>query len=309
MGNGFLEIEDLRTFVEVADTGGISSAARRLGVSKSIVSRRLIRLEADLGVQLLARNTHGASLTEAGTTFRDHAARICAEIDVARETLSPGGDLRGRLRVALPLTFGPTHFAPVIAAMARHHPLLHVHATYSDRFVDLIAEGFDCAIRVGYLADSSLVARRVGPINGSFVASPDYVRAHGWPETPEELAGHQALMQGTEIWQYTDGDAIRTFRPQGRFKADNGAALAAAAVAGLGIAWLPDCITYEAIASGRLVRVMTRHPPPPAAAYVVRPPGLQAGRKVRVLTDFLIGHFESAPELWGLDAAVREPGV
>ncbi|WP_128565601.1 LysR family transcriptional regulator [Methylobacterium crusticola] len=304
-----MEIEDLRTFVEVADTGGISSAARRLGVSKSIVSRRLIRLEADLGVQLLARNTHGASLTEAGATFRDHAARVCAEIDVARETVSPGGDLRGRLRVAMPLTFGPTHFAPVIAEMARRHPLLHVHATYGDRFVDLIAEGFDCAVRVGYLADSNLVARRVGPIHGNFVASPDYVRAHGSPETLAELAGHQALMQGTETWQCTDGDGIRTFRPQGRFKADNGVALAAAAAAGLGIAWLPDCITYAYIASGRLVRVMTRHAPPPAAAYVVRPPGLHAARKVQVLTELLIEHFESSPELWGLDAAMRRRGA
>jgi DNA-binding transcriptional LysR family regulator len=225
-GERLVEIEDLRTFVEVADTRGISSAARRLGVSKSIVSRRLVRLEADLGVQLLARNTHGASLTEAGTLFRDHAARVCTEIDIARETVSPGGELRGHLRVALPLTFGPTHFAPVIAAMARRHPLLQVNATYGDRFVDLIAEGFDCAIRVGYLVDSSLIARRVGPIHGSFVASPDYVRAHGSPETPEDLAGHQALMQGTETWQYTDGGEIRTFRPQGRFKADNGVALA-----------------------------------------------------------------------------------
>lgn len=193
--------------------------------------------------------------------------------------------------------------------MARRHPLLHVQATYGDRFVDLIAEGFDCAIRVGYLATSNLVARRVGPIYGNFVASPEYVRAHGWPETPEELAGHQALMQGTETWQYTDGDEIRTFRPQGRFKADNGVALAAAATAGLGIAWLPNCITYEDVASGRLVRVMTRHPPPPAAAYVVRPPGPHAARKVRVLTELSIEHLATAPELWGLDAAVREPGV
>ncbi|MFY9294823.1 MAG: LysR family transcriptional regulator [Methylorubrum rhodinum] len=304
-----MEIEDLRTFVEVADAGGVSSAARRLGVSKSVVSRRLVRLEADLGVQLLARNTHGASLTEAGTTFRDHAARVCAEIDVARETVSPGGDLRGRLRIAMPLTFGPTHFSPVIAEMARRHPLLHIHATYGDRFVDLIAEGFDCAIRVGYLTDSNLVARRVGPIHGSFVASPDYVRAHGSPETPEDLAGHPALMQGTETWQYMDGGEIRTLRPQGGFKADNGVALAAAAVAGLGIAWLPDCITYADVASGRLVRVMTRHPPPPAATYVVRPPGPQAARKVRVLTELMIEHFQSAPELRGLDAAMREPGL
>jgi DNA-binding transcriptional LysR family regulator len=309
MGNSTLEIEDLRTFVEIADTGGVSAAARRLGVSKSIVSRRLTRLEADLGVQLLARNTHGASLTEAGTTFRDHAARVCAEIDVARDTVSPGGELRGRLRVALPLTFGPTHFAPVVAEMARRHPLLHIHASYGDHFVDLVAEGFDCAVRVGYLADSNLVARRVGPIHGSFVASPDYVRAHGAPETPEDLAGHPALMQGTETWQYTADDEVRTLRPQGRFKADNGVALAAAAAAGLGIAWLPDCITYAYVASGRLVRVMTAHPPPPAAAYVVRPPGSHAARKVRELTELLIAHFETAPELWGLDAAMRRAAV
>jgi DNA-binding transcriptional LysR family regulator len=304
-GNGVVETEDLRTFVEVADAGGVSAAARRLGVSKSIVSRRLTRLEANLGVQLLARNSHGVFLTEAGTTFRDHAARVTAEIDIARETVSPGGELRGRMRVALPLTFGPTHFAPMIAEMARRHPLLHVHASYGDPFVDLIAEGYDCAVRVGYLPDSNLVARRVGPIHANFVASPDYIRIHGAPETPDEFAGHQALMQGTEIWQYMQGDEIRTFRPQGRFKADNGVALAAAAAAGLGIAWLPDCTTYEYVASGRLVRVMTRHPPPPAATYVVRPPGPHPARKVRVLTDLLIEHIAGSPELWGADAVPR----
>jgi DNA-binding transcriptional LysR family regulator len=144
-----LDLEDLQTFVEVADAGGVSPAARRLGVSKSIVSRRLFRLEAELGIQLLARTTRGASLTEAGATFREHAGRICAEMDVARETILPAGDLRGRLRIAAPLSFGPTHLAPVLAELARRHPLLHVHACYSDRFVDLIGEGFDCAVRYG----------------------------------------------------------------------------------------------------------------------------------------------------------------
>src|SRR6266404_7078620 len=146
-----MDLEDLRTFVDVADAGGVSSAARRLGVSKSIVSRRLFRLEAELGVQLLARTTRGAALTEAGDTFRDHAARVCAEMDVARETILPAGELRGRLRIAAPLSFGTTHLAPVFAEMARRHPLLHVHACYSDRFVDIVGEGFDVAIRVGYL--------------------------------------------------------------------------------------------------------------------------------------------------------------
>jgi DNA-binding transcriptional LysR family regulator len=292
-----LDIEELRTFVEVADAGGVTSAARRLGVSKSIVSRRLHRIEDQLGVQLLARTTRGASLTEAGATFRDHAARVCAEMDVARETILPNGDLRGRLRIAVPLTFGPTHFAPVLAEMARRHPQLHVHAAYSDRFVDLITEGFDCAIRVGYLQGSNLIAKRVGPIYGKLVASPSYIRAHGSPERPDEIIGHQALMQGTESWQFEDGSDIVTVYPQGRFKADNGTALAAAAAAGLGVAWLPDCVTHEYIASGALVQIMTRYPPPSAAAYVVRPRGQHPERKVRILTDLLIEYFGKPPHL------------
>jgi DNA-binding transcriptional LysR family regulator len=296
-----MEIEDLETFVAVADAGGVSAAARRLGVSKSIVSRRLLRVEAELGVQLLARTTRGAALTEAGTMFRDHAARASAEIDTARETILPTGDLRGRLRVAMPLTFGPTHFASVLAEMARLHPRLHIHASYSDRFVDLIAEGFDCAIRVGYLQDSNLIAKRVGPIHGKLVASPDYIKAHGSPETLDELVTHQALMQETEAWQFVDGGKTVAVQPQGRFKADNATALAAAAAAGLGIAWLPDCITHEYVASGALVPIMTRYPPPPAGAYVVRPPSQYPARKLRVLTEMLTEYFKLNPDLWGLD--------
>jgi len=286
-----LDFEDLQTFVEVADAGGVSSAARRLGVSKSIVSRRLFRLEADLGVQLLARTTRGAALTEAGVAFRDHAARVCAEIDAARETILPAGELRGRLRIAAPLTFGPAVLAPVFAELARRHPLLHIHTCYSDRFVDIVGEGFDCAVRVGYLQDSNLIARRVGPVYGTLVASPDYIRAHGAPETPDELLAHQALMQGTETWQFVDGDKTISVRPQGRFKADNGTALAVAAVAGLGIAWLPACIVEDYLASGTLVAVMTRYPPPTAGVFVVRPPGQHPARKVRVLTELLVEHF------------------
>lgn len=286
-----LDIEDLRTFIEVADAGGVSQAARRLGVSKSIVSRRLSRLEAELGIQLLARTTRGAALTEAGVTFREHAARACAEIDVARETILPTGDLRGRLRIAAPLSFGPTHLAPVLAELAGKHPLLHVYAGYSDRFVDIVGEGFDCAVRVGYLSDSSLVARRIGPIYGKLVASPDYIKKHGAPETPDELLTHQALMQGTETWRFIDGDKTVSVHPQGRFKADNGTALAAAAVAGLGVAALPDFLTEDHLVSGALVPVMMRYPLPEAGLFVLRPPGQHPARKVRVLTELLIEHF------------------
>ena len=292
-----MDTDDLRTFVEVADAGGVSAAARRLGVSKSIVSRRLFRLEAELGVQLLARTTRGAALTEAGVAFRDHAARVAAEIDAARETIQPTGDLIGRLRVAIPLTFGPTHLAPVLAELARRHPRLHIHSSYSDRFVDLIAEGFDCAIRVGHLQDSNLVARRVGTIHGAFLASPDYIKAHGAPAAPDEIVSHQAVMQGTEAWQFMDGDTVVTVNPRGRYKADNGIALAAAAAAGLGVAWLPDCVTDAYVASGALVPIMTRYPVPSAGVFVIRPPGQHPSRKVRVLTELLIECLAEDPRL------------
>jgi DNA-binding transcriptional LysR family regulator len=213
--------------------------------------------------------------------------------------LLPDGELCGRMRVAAPLTFGPTHLASVLADMARQHPQLHLHTSYSDRFVDLIAEGFDCAIRIGYLPDSNLIARYVGPIHGKLVASPAYIKVHGSPDRPDELVAHQALMQGTEAWQFTDGDKVITVRPQGRFKADNGTALVAAALAGLGIAWLPDGITHDYVMSGALVPVMTRHPPPPAGVYVVRPPSQHPSRKVRVLTDMLIACFAQAPLVAG----------
>jgi DNA-binding transcriptional LysR family regulator len=286
-----LDLEDLQTFVEIANAGGISPAARRLGVSKSIVSRRLFRLEAELGVQLFARTTRGAALTEAGAVFRDHAARVCAEIDIARETILPAGELRGRLRIAAPLSFGPTFLAPVFVELARRHSLLSVQASYSDRFVDLVGEGFDCAVRVGYLPDSNLIARRIGPIHGQLVASPDYIREHGAPETDDELLTHQALLQGTETWQVFDGSKRVTLHPQGRFKADNGVALTAAAVAGLGIAALPDFLTEKHLASGALVPVMTHYRMPEAGIYVVRPPGEHPARKIRVLTELMIEHF------------------
>jgi len=283
-----LEIEDIRTFVEVADAGGVSPAARRLGLAKSIVSRRLFRLEGELGVQLLARTTKGATLTEAGAAFRHHAARITAELDLARETILPEGELRGQLRISAPLTFGPTHFAPAFAEMARRHPKLSIRTCYTDRFVDLVAEGFDCAIRVGYLPDSNLIARRIAPIHGKLVASPAYLEARGAPETPDELVRHEALMQGTESWSFMDGGKVVTVRPQGRFKADNAAALVEACLAGIGLAWVPDHYTDEHVAAGALVPVMTRYPPPPAAAYVLRPAGQHPARKIRLLTELLI---------------------
>jgi DNA-binding transcriptional LysR family regulator len=178
---------------------------------------------------------------------------------------------------------------------------LHIQTCYSDRFVDLIAEGYDCGIRVGYLPDSNLIGRRVGPIKVRLVASPGYIEANGSPEQSEQLAAHQALMQSTEAWQFMDGDTVISVRAQGRFKADNGVALVAAAVAvaGLGVAYLPDCLTHDAIASGALVPIMTAYPPPPAGAYVFRPSGHHPAQKIRVLTERLIEYFGKSPHFAG----------
>jgi DNA-binding transcriptional LysR family regulator len=170
-----------------------------------------------------------------------------------------------------------------------------VHAAYSDRFVDLVGEGFDAAVRVGYLADSNLVARRIAPFRGKFVASPEYIAAHGAPRTAEELLEHACVMQGTESWRLVREGKTIAVRPHGRFKADNGVALAAAALAGVGIAALPDFLIDEHIASGALVPVLADSPPPEAGIYVVRPPGKFAPRNVRVLIDILVEHFGGGP--------------
>ena len=285
------DLADLETFVAVADAGGVSPAARRLGLPKSMVSRRLARLEHELGAVLLTRTTRGAALTEAGATFREHAVRVGVEMELARDSIAPEGDVRGLLRVSAPLSFGPTHIAPVLAELARRHRKLQVHASYSDRLVDLVTEGFDAAIRLGYLADSRLLARRIRSFRARVVASPTYVAAHGAPKTPEEVGGHPALMQGTEAWRFMDGERECAVHPQGRFKADNGQALVAAALAGIGIAALPDFLIDEHLASGALVPLLVDYPLPEAGLYVVRPPGSHPPRKVRTLTEILIEKF------------------
>lgn len=259
-----------------------------------MVSRRLSRLEGELGTQLLTRNTRGAALTEAGTTFREYAARVVAEIDAAKETILPAGELRGRLRISAPLSFGPTHIARVLAEMARRHPKLQIQTCYSDQVVDLIAGGYDCAIRLGFLQDSYLIARRVGPIHGTLVASPSYISAHGSPESLEDLSRHEALMQGAESWRFMDGDEVVVIHPQGRFKADNGAALVAGALAGLGIGYLPTGLVQEHIAAGALTPLLPEHPIPTSGIYVVRPFAQHPSKKVRVLTEMLIECFETS---------------
>jgi DNA-binding transcriptional LysR family regulator len=152
-----------------------------------------------------------------------------------------------------------------------------------------------------------LIAKRVGQIYGKLVASPDYIRLHGSPEKPEEIASHHALV-GAETWRFMDGEKIITVQPQGRFRTDNGMALASAAAEGLGIAWLPDCVTRDYLASGALVPIMTRFPLPVGGVYVVRPPSPHPSRKVRILSEFLIESFEKDGHLWGAETDAATAG-
>lgn len=288
-----MNLEDLRTFVEVADAGGVAPGARRLGLPKSIVSRRLSRLENALGAQLLSRTTRGSSLTEAGATFREHAANVIAELDAAQEAISPEGEVRGTLRIAAPLSFGVSQLAPVFAELARRHPLLHVDTSYSDRFVDLVNEGFDCAVRMGLLPDSSMMARGICPFRGYIVATPTYLNQYGTPKTIEDLNEHETVTKKGESWPITDpktGKLIK-FRPRGRFSADNGEAVLAGALAHVGIAALPDFMIKRHLETGELIALLPDYPITELGMYVIWPPGTCTSRKVRALIDILLEYF------------------
>lgn len=301
------DLEDIQAFVAVADAGGFGRAGQRLGLSKSMVSRRVARLEAELGAQLLSRTTRGVAITEAGLEFKGRADQVLADLEAARDALAQRGDeVVGTLRLAAPLSFGMTHLAPVLAELAMRHPRLQVEASYSDRFVDLIGERFDVAVRLGTLSDSSLIARKIAPIHGVMVASPDYLARRGEPRTPAELAGHDAVLQINEVWRFRDGRREITVQSHARFRADNGQALVYAAEAGVGIAMLPTFLSGPSIEKGTLVPILRDYPIPEAGLYVVRPPpaGHMAG-KVRALTELLLERFGGEP-YWDACYAYRK---
>ncbi len=293
------ELDDIRALVEVLETGGFSSAAGRLGVSKSIVSRRVSRLEADLGTRLVTRTTRGIAATEAGQEFRARAARILRDLEEAQDAVARhGGEIVGCLRVSLPLSFGIRHVAPLLAELAMRHPRLEIEASFSDRLVDLIGERLDAAVRIGQLRDSSLVARQIAPARTVIVASPAYLARHGRPATPAELAGHQCLIYtaaATAEWRFQVGRRWVAVRPEGRLRSDSGDALLEAAVAGLGIGAFPTFLAGEAIRSGRLEPLLLDFPTPEYGIHVVRPPGAHVPGKLRVFIDLLAAHFSGDP--------------
>lgn len=285
-------LDDIRAFTEVVASGSLTRAGVRLGMSKSMISRRLGRLETDLGVPLLARTTRGMSLTEAGADFRPYAERIVAEIDAARDVLSRQGEATGRLRLAAPMSFGSSHLAPVLAELAVRNPKLEINASYSDRRVDVVGEGFDAAVRIGALADSSLIARRIAPIRAVLVASPAYLAERGMPRTPADLADHDALPHGDQSWSFRRDGRTTTFRPRGRFIADSGMAELAAVLAGLGIAAMPTFLAGPAVRRGEIVTLLDDYEIPAVGLYVLRPPPAEpVPHKVRVLTEIMVEHF------------------
>ena len=294
------DLAELRAFVEVAAAGGFSRAAGKLGLSKSIVSRRVAALEADAGVRLLSRTTRGVSLTEAGSELNKRALQILAEFDEALDAVA-GRDnvITGRLRLAAPLSFGIAHLAAVLAEFATRHPQLQLDVMYSDRFVDVVREGFDAAVRIAELKDSSLVARRLAPMRARIVASPLYLARRDTPEVPGDLAAHEALIYtgspNGDVWRFRSGQRVIPVRVQGRFRADNGEAVREAAIAGLGLCILPTWLTAADISRGALVQVLSHYDIPEAGLYVLRPPGPSAPTKVRALIDFLAARFGPSP--------------
>jgi DNA-binding transcriptional LysR family regulator len=293
--------ENMQTFVSVVETGGISAAADRMKIAKSAVSRRIGELEDRLGVRLFHRTTRRFSLTESGRSFHQHCLRILADLDEVEQSLSSDdAALKGTLKIAAPLSFGLRHLAPIINEFMESHPQLLLDLDLSDRQIDLIEEGIDVAIRIGRLADSSLIARRLAPIRSVVCASPSYLERFGIPQTAQDLSIHQCLRYSNlvekERWQYQapDGSSGSVKVPI-RMLANSGDYLLEAALAGLGIVVEPVFIAYEAIEQGRLIPVLTDYSWSDAAAYAVYPTTRHLSRRVRVMIDFLLERFGEAP--------------
>jgi len=293
------DIEDIRCFIEVVDSGGFGRAAKRLGIAKSIVSRRIARLEAELDARLLTRTTRGISATEAGLEFKMRSERILADLAEARDAVAQHGNgIVGTLRLSVPLSFGVRYVAPVLAEMAAAHPRLGIDVAYSDRIVDLIGERFDAAIRIGYLRDSSLIARKIAPVYTVVLASTDYIARHGRPRTPDDLMRHECIVYTAASdpdLRFRCGTRWTSVRPRGRLLADNGEAILQWARAGLGIAVVPTFLAAEDIDRGTLVPLLTNYEMPEAGIYVVRPPGSYLPAKVRLLIDTLAARFGGEP--------------
>lgn len=299
---------EMRLFATVVEAGSLSAAADRLGIAKSAVSRRLAELEGRLGVELLHRTTRRLNLTDSGRAFLERVQRLLADLEEAEQAVSQAhAEVRGRLKVALPLGFGLLHLAPLITEFMALHPAVEFDLDFNDRQIDLMREGFDLAIRIARLPDSSLIARRLAPIRNLLCASPAYLARHGTPARAADLAGHAALVYSNlanpGLWQYVgpDGQPGSVEVPV-RLRANNGDFLRRAAVAGEGVILHPTFYLDESIRAGELLPLLTDHAWPEVNAYALYPATRHLSRRVRVFVDFLAERLAGEPN-WDRAAA------
>jgi DNA-binding transcriptional LysR family regulator len=298
--------EDMQTFVAVVEAGSFTSAADRLDTAKSAVSRRISSLEERLGVQLLRRTTRQLNLTNSGRSFYEHSARILADLEEAESAVAQEhGELRGSLRVALPLSFGLRHMSKPIAEFSRLHPRVEFDLDLNDRRVDLVEEGADLALRIGNLSDSSLIARRLFEARTVVCGSKAYFDKHGVPKTPEELRDHHCLVYGNLqdpgkwVCRDTAGDTHKV-NVNMAMSASSGDFLCEAAIEGLGIAMQPTFIAGEAISRGDLVPILSDYQWPVTPAWAAYPPTRHLSFRVRQFIDYLADYFSGTP-YWDQD--------
>lgn len=295
------DIVDVLCFVRVVETGSFARAAERMSLSKPALSRRVARLEDHLGARLLTRTARGAHPTDIGQAYYARAANILAELDAAEEVVADAvTQVAGPIRLTAPITFGARYLGSALAEFARLHPRVELDVSLEDRTVDLVGGGYDLAVRIGKLKDSALIARRLAPIRGVVVASPDYLEARGRPKRPADLAEHDLLFYANvvagEQWRFRVGDRWEVVRGQSRFRADNGDLLRKAAAAGLGIVIMPSFIASDSIQSGELEVILRDFPLEEIGLYAVMPPGRAATARVRALVDFLAERFGPEPD-------------
>lgn len=281
-------------FTRIVELGGLSEASRRLGLPKSTLSRRLANLEDDLGVRLVNRRGRTFELTDAGRLFYAEASQLAGQVEGARERLTDRtGREGGTIRMTAPHTPGGRFLGDWLAQFLRQHPDIHIELDLSDRVVSLLEQGYDLAMRVGPLADSSLVARPLGSSERLLVASPACIEQHGRPESPARLAdlpcvgfGEQRSGHGT--WLLSLGKRTERVHYHPVLRCDDMATIFRACVAGAGVALIPDFVCRDALESGELVRVLAEWRGPPAKFYLVYPERKLLPVRVRLLIDFLI---------------------
>jgi DNA-binding transcriptional LysR family regulator len=293
-------LAEMAVFSRVVTAGSLSAAARELGLSPAVISRRLAALESRLGVRLINRTTRSLHLTDEGANYYDNCARLLSEIEEADAAVSAGRvEPQGPLKVALPASFGHQHIAPLIPHFASRFPKVQLALSLSDRNVNLIEEGFDLAIRIADLADSSLAARKLAPNRRVVCASPDYLRRHGMPRTPQDLAGHNCLTTNDFAmnWEYKGpGGEPGIVRVSGRYACDNWEVLREWALAGLGVALKSTWDVRPQLEDGSLVSLCPGYTfDTDVAIYAVYPHRRLLPAKTRAFIEFLADSFGPEP--------------